>query len=70
MLCPSKQSSKSDSQPEKTEHEVVLPLRMGGVHTDPLKQTIHPTINRDSHQTHFKLIMTVGHMRKLLYHKS
>ena len=44
--------------------------RMGVVHTDPLKQTIHLTINIDSHQTHSKLIMTVVHMRKLLYHKS
>ena len=42
----------------------------GDVYTDPLKQTIHLTINRDSRQTHFKLIMTVVHMRKLLYHKS
>ena len=43
----------------------------GCVHTDPLKkQTFHLTINRGSHQTYSKLIMTVVHMRELLYHKS
>ena len=45
-------------------------LKEWGVHMDPLKQTIHLTINRDSHQTHSKLIMTVVHTRQLLYHKS
>ena len=68
-LYPSKQPSKNDSQVEMTEHEVMLLQRMGGVHTDPLK-TIHLTINTDSHYTYSKLIMTVVHRRKLLYHKS
>ena len=33
-------------------------------------KTILFTINTDSHYTYSKLIMTVVHMRKLLYHKS
>ena len=41
----------------------------GVVHTDPLK-TLHLTINTDSHYTYSKLVMTVVHMRKLLYPRS
>ena len=36
-LYPSKQSSKNDSQTEMREHKVMLLQRVGGVHTDPLK---------------------------------
>ena len=68
-LYASKQPTKNDSQVEKTEHEVVLLQRMGGgVYTDPLK-TLHLTINTDSCYTYSKLIVTVVHTRKLLYHR-
>ena len=36
-LYPSKQPGKKDSQVKNTEQEVMLLQRMGGVHTDPLK---------------------------------
>ena len=69
VLYLSKQPSKDDSQVGLTEHEVMLLQRMGGdVHTDPLK-TLHLTINTDCCYTYFKLIVTVVHTRKLLYHR-
>ena len=44
-LYPSKQPSKNDTLPEKTEHKVVLLQRMGGcVYTDPLKHPLKPFI--------------------------
>ena len=68
-LYPSKQPSKPDSLAETTGHKVMLLQKMGGVHMDPLK-TLCMTINTDSLYTYSKLIMTVVHMRKLLYHRS
>ena len=68
-LYPSKQPSKNDSQTETMEHKVMLFQRMGGRCTYRPPKTIHLTINTDSRYTYPKLIMTVVHMRKLLYHK-
>ena len=64
VLYPSKQPSKSGSQPKRQSMRSCSFKQWGCVHMDPLKQTIHLTINRDSHRTHSKLIKTVVNTHK------